>query len=764
VAGPGYNIFVLGLPGSGRTTLSQEYLVRKAASEPTPDDWCYVNNFENPRAPHILRLPAGRGVELRKDLQNLIAYCQREIPKAFESKEYIQERDRLVEELKKSQETEFLRLQEHAEKYSFLVARTPIGIILAPSAKGKPLTPEDVEKLSPEQRAKLEQLQAKLGEEVEKTLKRLREMGNAASAQIDQLNKRMTTFQIEHVVDDLRQKYSGLEQVLTHLDAVQGDILSNASRFLPREGSEQAALIGAPGGQEWSQRYEVNLLVDNSNTQGAPVIVETHPVYHNLLGRIEHEVIMGATRTDFTMIRAGAFHRANGGYLILPARDLLISPYAWEGVKRALRDGCIRIIELGNQIGLLSTETLDPQPAPLEIKVVLVGTPILYYLLRIYDEDFAKLFKVRAEFATSMDRNPETEKEYGLFVKSVVLDYHLPAFDKTAVARLIEFSSRLAEDQDKLTTRFGRISDLVREAAFWAKKRGIPKKPVRAVTAQDVQQAIEESIYRDNLLDERLQELITQDVLMVDVSGTAVGQINALSVFALGDYTFGRPSRLTVSVSPGRSGLIDIERQAKLGGPIHTKGVLILSGFLHNRYGGASPLSLSASLTFEQSYSEIEGDSASVAETIALLSAVARVPIRQDLAVTGSINQHGQVQAVGGVNEKIEGFFATCQAKGLTSQQGVLIPKANQRNLMLREDVIQAVSAGKFHIWTISTIDEGLALMTGQEPGRLQDDGTYPTDTINRAVTARLAEFAKTLERGPKEGQETPTTNKEATE
>ena len=735
LSGPGYNIFVMGYPGSGRTTLSQEYLQRKAAAEPQPDDWCYVNNFENPYKPHALRLPAGRGAGFRKDIQELVGLCARDIGRAFESEEYAGERDRVVSELKKAQEAEFVRLQEFVGKYNFVIARTSFGFVLAPAIQGKPLKPDEVSNLSPEQRAKLEQLQAKLSEEVERVINRLRELERAASAEIDELNSRTALFVIGPRLEALRSGYSELPAVLAQLEALQVDIIKNAVRFHPAAPGESG---GAGGDPNWVRRYEVNLLVDNSSSQGAPVILERHPAYYNLLGRIEHEVIMGATRTDFTMIHPGALHRANGGYLILPVRDVLVNPYAWEGLKRVLRDGNLRIIELGTELGLLSTVTLEPEPIPLSVKIILVGTPLLYYLLRIYDEDFAKLFKVRAEFATLLERTPQTEQEYGLFVKSVVMDNHLPPFDKSAVARLIEYSSRLAEDQGKLSTRFSKIVDLIREAAYWAKKENLA-----VVSAAAVQRAITESIYRNNLIEERVQELIVEDTLLVELSGSTVGQINALSVIFLGDYAFGRPSRLTATVYAGQGGVLDIERQAKLGGPIHTKGVLILSGFLGGRYGRSRLLSLSASLTFEQSYDEVEGDSASAAELLALLSAIAGISLRQGCAITGSINQHGQIQAIGSVNEKIEGFFAACKAKGLSGEQGVVIPVANQRHLMLSSEVISAVAAGQFHIWPVADIDQALTLLTGCAPGQLQEDGSYPEGTFNHAVVVRLDEFAK---------------------
>jgi lon-related putative ATP-dependent protease len=741
VTGPGYNIFVMGLSGSGRTTLSQEYLQRKAAAEPVPDDWCYVNNFADPHQPKVLRLPAGRGTEFRKDLRELIERCQGDVPRAFESDEFTRERDYLVNELKKAHEAEFVHLQIFVEKYSFVIARTPFGFVLAPAVEGKPLTPEELEKLSEEQRVKLRDLQFLLTEEVEKSLGRMRDLEKTAFTKIQELTRRTVWFVIGAQMETLKARYVGLDTALAYLEAVQNDIMANAGQFHPHEGEAAGSASAALSDRDWSRRYEVNLLVDNATQKGAPVVLENYPSYNNLLGRIEHEAIMGATRTDFTMIRPGALHRANGGYLLLPARDVLLNMYAWESLKRVLRDGEIRIVELANQLGLLSTATLEPEPIPLKVKAILVGTPLLYYLLRQHDEDFAKLFKVRAEFATLMERNPETEHEYGLFVKSVVDDNHLPPFDRTAVARVIEYSSRLADDQAKLTTRFGKIADLLREAAYWA---GKTKKKV--VNRAAVQKAIDETVYRSNLIEARLQELIADGTLMIDVSGGVVGQVNALSVYLLGDYEFGRPSRVTAVAYPGKGGVVDIERQAKLGGAIHTKGVLILSGLIGSRYGRGQPLSLSASLTFEQSYDAVEGDSASAAELLALLSAIAEIPLRQDRAITGSINQQAHIQPIGGVNEKIEGFFAVCKTKGLTGEQGVLIPASNQRHLMLTDEVVQAVAGGLFHVWAVTTIDEAIPLLTNTPAGNRQADGSYAEGTFNHTVAKRLGEFNKILQ------------------
>ncbi|MEW6716420.1 MAG: ATP-binding protein [Chloroflexota bacterium] len=753
IPGPGFNIITVGVPASGRTTLTKEYLERKAVSEPVPDDWCYVNNFSSPHEPKVLRLPTGKAKVFREDILTLINRLEQAIPKAFESEEYAEEHKRLTDNLKRTSEKLMEQLHVKAEKYSFLIARTPFGLMLVPAVEGRPLKTEELDKLTEEQRHKLGMLQENLEEELKTTLTILREKETETYAKIDELDKKTAHFIVDHLVDDLVAKYKDLASVTAHLEDIQKDIVENVSQF--RRGEEDtAAQKGMPAFEKiLVKRYDVNIIVDNSETKGAPVILENHPSYQNLLGRIEHEVIMGASRTDFSLIRGGALHRANGGYLIIPVRDVLMNPYAWEGLKRALRDRCIRIIELGAQLGLMSTATLEPQPIPLDVKIVLIGTPYLYYQLRAYDEDFAKMFKVRAEFTTLMDRTVDTEKEYALFVKAVADDNDLPPFTTSAIARIVEYGSRLAEDKDKLSTRFGKIADLIHESAYWAAKGR-----TKTVTGKSVTRAIEESIYRNNLIEERIQELIHERIILIDVEGNVTGQVNALSVLMLGDYSFGRPSRVTASVYPGKGGVVDIERQADLSGPIHTKGVLIITGLLGKRYGQKQQLSITASLTFEQSYEEIEGDSASLAELLALLSAISEIPLRQDCAVTGSVNQLGQIQTVGGINEKIEGFFTTCKLKGFTGNQGVIIPEGNVRNLMLKDEVIRAVKEGKFHVWAISTIDQGIRLMTGYEAGELQEDGTYPEDSFNYLVSKRLAEFTETVQAKP----ETPSEEEDA--
>lgn len=742
VGGLGYNIFILGHPGSGRTTLTQEYLQRKAASTPIPDDLCYVYNFDNPRAPRALRLPAGRGAELRKEMQNLVAFCQREIPKAFESQEYIQDRDTIVTEVKRTQDEAFAQLQEQVGKSQFVLVRTSSGVILSPAVNGEPMKPEDVEKLTDEERKKIEDAVVPLSGEVEKTLARLRDLGRATDEQLEALNQKLILYLVEPVIQRLLEQFApapenGPHPVTDYLMAVQADLGANAMQFMPVPAGEQIpavyAAAAAAAEVPWTRRYAVNVLIDNSGETGAPVILESQPTYQNLLGRMEHEVVMGAARTDFTMIHPGALHKANGGFLILPARDMLNQPYAWDVLKRVLRDGVIRITELSSQVGMISTQTLEPEPIPLDVKVLLIGTPLLYHLLRENDEDFSKLFKVQAEFGRVMARTTETEHEYGLFIKSVINENRLPTFDSGAAARIIEQSSRLAENQHKLTTQFGKIADLVRESAYWARKEG-----QTVVGAAAVQRAIDEEEYRNNLVEERTQERMLNGILLIDTQGAVTGQINALTVMTLGDYAFGRPCRVTATINPGPGGIMDIERQATMGGRIHTKGVLILSGYLNERYSISHRLTLSASLTFEQSYDDIDGDSASAAELMALLSAAADVGLRQDRAITGSINQRGQIQAIGAVNEKIEGFFAVCNARGLTGEQGVIIPAANQRHLMLKHEVVAAVEAGQFHIWPVTYVDECVPVLTGMIAGEQAKDGTFPEGTFHERLAARL--------------------------
>lgn len=741
MASYGFNIFALGPPGSGKTTLITRFLRQRAAEQPVPDDWCYVTDFKDTRRPRALRLPAGWGRRLRDDMQELVDHLRKAIPRALESEEYQQERKRVLREIEEQQEAIFQKLQEQARNRGFALIRTPVGLILTPAVNGQPLTERQYEALPEETREKLERLRADLSQRVERGMRRIRELEKEGQARVKELERQIATLAVGPVVDELREKYAALPEVVDYLEQVRDDVVDHVDDF--RETAEATSLpeaLRAMAEEQRFIRYAVNVIIDNAETKGAPVVVENNPTFTNLIGRLEHRALFGALVTDFTMIKPGALHRANGGYLVLNARDVLINPYAWEVLKRALKSREIRTESLGEQLGLISTVSLEPEPIPLDVKVVLIGSPLLYYLLHYYDEDFQELFKVQADFAPQMERTPETERQYALFVRTICEEEKLRPFHRTAVARIVEYGSRLVGDQQKLSTRFGPIADLVREAHYRASRNGH-----EVVTGDDVMEAVRASIYRRNRIEERIQEMIAEGTLLVNTEGTVVGQVNGLSVLQLGDYAFGKPTRVSARTFIGRGGIVDIEREVQLGGPIHSKGVLILNGYLGGQYATETPLSLSASLVFEQSYEEVEGDSASSAELYALLSSISGIPLRQDLAVTGSIDQHGHIQPVGGVTEKVEGFFDVCRLKGLTGTQGVIIPARNVRHLMLREDVVEAIRRGEFHIYAVETVDEGLELLTGMPAGERGPDGTFPEGTVHRAVMDRLIEWAEVM-------------------
>ncbi|UCC66429.1 MAG: AAA family ATPase, partial [Deltaproteobacteria bacterium] len=573
------------------------------------------------------------------------------------------------------------------------------------------------------------------------TFRQVRGFEKLINEVLQKLDREVALYVLGPLIEDLKEKYQDLDEVVAYLDEVWNDILENLSQFRPQPQEQPSTPFPMPEGKELLfRKYEVDVLVDNSDLRGAPVIIELNPTYNNLFGRIEKEAQFGALVTDFTMIREGSLHRANGGYLVLPVEEVLRNLFSWESLKRALRNREIAIEEAGERLGFLATKSLRPEPVPLDAKVILIGTPWLYHLLYAWDEDFNELFKVKADFDTRMDRTEENIRDYVSFVCTVSEQENLKHLDSSALARLVEHGSRLAEDQEKLSTRFGEISDVIREASYYATQEDSPY-----VTGAHVQKAIDERFYRSNLLQERIREMIERGTLMIDVDGEKVGQVNGLSVIDLGDISFGRPNRITASIGLGREGLIDIEREAKLGGPIHTKGVMILSGCLAEKYAQDKPLSLSSRLVFEQSYSGVEGDSASSTELYAILSSLSGLPIKQGIAVTGSVNQKGEVQAIGGVNEKIEGFFEVCKVKGLTRGNGVIIPASNVTNLMLKEEVVEAVRQGKFHLWAVKDIDEGIEILTGVKAGQRQKDGAFEEGTVNYLVDERLRELSEAL-------------------
>jgi len=732
ISSPGFNLFALGQPGSGKTTLIRDYLERRAAAQPVPGDLCYVNNFADPRCPRALRLPAGRGVQLKRDVDLLVDELATEIPKAFDSEEYSRHRDKAMEDLEAKRGEELAHMNQLVTGAGFQLMKGPGGLLLVPAAAGKPLGEEELERLSAEDRERLARTRERLQHEIEQRFRAIRELEKGARDAVRALDTGTAAYATRHLMEDLRARYRDLPAVLEYLEALQADVTAHLDDFRKGKDADTAAApvpIPIPGGERPLPRYRVNVLVDNRELKGAPVIVESNPTYHNLTGRIEVQGSWGSVVTDYTMIKPGALHRANGGYLIIPARECLLNPFAWEGLKRALKDRCLRIEELSAQLSMVSTVTLDPEPIPLDVKVVLIGNPVIYYLLYAHDEDFQKLFKVKADFTTRMRRDRESEHAYALFVNHITRQDNSLPFDRAAVARVIEYGSRAAGDQDHLSTRFGDIADLIREATHHAGQNSH-----EAITAADVRAAEGARRYRQNLIEERLQESLADGTVLLEAAGSAVGRINGLSVLDMGDYSFGHPVRLTATAGPGRRGVVSIEREVEMSGPIHGKGVMILAGYAMRKYGQAGPLSLSASLVFEQSYSMVEGDSASLAELCVLLSAVAGVPLRQDVAVTGSVNQYGQVQPVGGVTEKIEGFFDLCRAKGFTGTQGVFIPPANRRHLMLRDEIVEAASDGRFHIWSGEDVDDVLELLTGS-----------PAGCLHQKVGECLAQYTETL-------------------
>ncbi|RMF77433.1 MAG: ATP-binding protein, partial [Nitrospirae bacterium] len=742
----GFNLFALGPPGSGKRSVVRRFLDEAAAEAPPASDWCYVYNFEQPHRPRALALPAGRGVQLRDDMAQLVEDLRGAIRAAFESDEYRVQRQAIEQEVKERQEQAFNEIQEAAKAKEIAVVRTPGGLAFAPMRDGEVIDPEAFQKLPEEERKRIEEEIGRFQERLQSFLHQVPQWEREGRERVRKLNHEVTLFVASPLIDALIQRYDGIDGVRDYLEAVRRDVVEHVEQLLQSEEvpppmAAQGLPLPLPGTQvahPFLRRYLVNCIVDHDGAHGAPVVYEDNPTFLNLVGRVEHMAQMGALVTDFHLIKAGALHRANGGYLLLEARKLLAQPYAWEGLKRALRQGEIAIESLGQLLSLASTVSLEPEPIPLRVKVVLLGEPLLYYLLCHYDPEFGELFKVAADFDDRMGRDPEGERLYARLVATLVRREGLRPFDAPAVARVIEEAARRVEDAERLSVRMGGIVDLLREADYQAGEAG------EAVVGREaVQRAIDAAVHRADRLRQRILEEMERGTFVVATEGEAVGQVNGLSVIQLGNFAFGRPSRITARVRLGEGEVVDIEREVELGGPLHSKGVLILSGFLGGRYVTDRPLSLRATLVFEQSYGGVEGDSASSAELYCLLSALAGLPIRQSLAVTGSVDQHGRVQAIGGVNEKIEGFFDLCAARGLTGDQGVLIPEANVKHLMLRHDVVEAVAAGRFHIYPVATVDQGIELLTGVPAGERGEDGAYPEGTVNQRVEQRLAELAE---------------------
>lgn len=742
----GFNLFALGPEGTGKSSLIRRFLVSEAAGEPVPDDWCYVNNFEQPHRPRAFRLPPGRGRHLRRDMERLVDDLGGAIPAAFESDEYRTRKSVIEEQFKEKHEETFSALQKRAQEKDVALIRTPVGLAVAPVREGEVLNSQEFENLPADDKKRLRAALEGLQKELEGILQLTPSWEKAQREQIRELNREVTRYVVGHLIDEMKKEWEALAPVLEFLEAVRSDVIDNADDFLPKEPQGEQHPVSAGPQRPFSkqsafQRYRINVVVDNGGPEGegkegrvgSPVVYEDHPTQPNLLGRIEHMSHFGTLFTDFNLIKGGALHQANGGYLILDARKVLMQPFAWESLTRALRSRRIRVEAPAEALGWVSTVTLEPEPIPLEVKVVLMGEPWLYYLLTYYDPDFRELFKVAADFDSQTDRTPDAAHQYARMLAGLAEKEKLHHLDRTGVARVIEHASRLAEDAMKLSTHMGSIVDLVREADFWAREARAP-----TISGAHVQKAIEANAYRSDRLRQRIQEEIERHTLVIETTGERVGEINGLAVIQLDHFSFGKPSRISCQVRLGKGEVVDIEREVALGGPLHSKGVMILSSFLTARYARERPLTLSAHLTFEQSYGGVDGDSASSAELYALLSALAGIPLRQSLAVTGSIDQNGRVQAIGGVNEKIEGFFDVCNARGLTGSQGVLIPAANVKHLMLRHDVVAAAGAGRFAIFAVETVDQGIEILTGIPAGEPDERGEYPIGSVNRAVAHRL--------------------------
>lgn len=735
----GYNLYALGPAGIGKQSIITSILQQEAAKRPTPPDWCYVYNFKNPRYPQALKLPPGFGCKLMKDMEQLISDLKSSLPAVFETVEHQARIDQISEEVSVKQKEFFDSLQEEAEANEMTILSTSKGFVVVPLKGGRVMTAKELQALSQEEREHTEEVTEELNEQLANVIKEVQRLHKNRRKQEKDYEQELTLGAVQPHIRKLEKKYKQLPQILSYLDQVQEDIVQNPKLFLKKQEQTTSSIWGESHPSEFEfSRYSVNVIIDNAATQGAPIIYEDNPRDYKLTGRIEHVSLFGALVTDFSLIRGGALHRANGGFLILDVTKILEQTWAWEALKRALLMKQIKTELPPHLISVTSTSTLEPEPIPLEIKIVLIGTRADYYYLRDTDDLFNELFKVAVDFEETIPRTEATLQLFAKLIATLVKKKNIKALDREAVARVIDHCSRLVEDSEKISLNLQNVIELLEEADHWADQKN------QSVIRHDhVQYAIDSQTFRLDHHQQLLYDEIKRDIVLINTEGEAVGQINALTTYRFGEFTFGFPSRITATVRIGREGIIDIEREVNLSGPIHAKGILILSGFLRGRYVPRLPLTLSASIVFEQSYCAVDGDSASVAELCSLLSALSKIPIKQTLAVTGSINQHGLVQAIGNVNEKIEGFYDICKARGLTGHQGVVIPKSNVKNLMLREDIIKAVETKMFAVYAIATVDEAIAVLMGKEAGVRDNYGHYPEGSINYLVEKQLEDYAR---------------------
>lgn len=755
-----FNIFLLGENGTGKMGTIKTILSKKSLAEPVPSDWCYVYNFKNPDGPIAISLEPGRAAAFQKDMDELVKILKIDIPKVFDSKEYDKQKSLIVDSFQKKQKDLFSNLEDEARTKGFVIRKAVSGLLIVPVKKtGEPLNEEEFDALDSSAKKRIDEIGKNLQEKLDDVVRNLREGEKLVKEMLAKLERETALSAVGHLIDEIKSKYNDNEKITVYLENVQEDILAHLEDFKTQEEQQSPALpfLKMPKTEPSFTRYAVNALVNNKECKGAPCVFESNPTYFNLFGRIEHKVQYGIATTDFSMIKGGSLHKANGGYIVINVLDLLKNIFAYDALKRAIRNREIKIEDVWEQYRLVSTTTLKPEAVPLNVKVILLGMPYLYYLLYNLDEEYRELFKVKADFDSRMERTEENMVKYASFIAAKCKEEKLFPFDKTGIVKIIEFSSRLAEDQTKLSSKFSEITDLIKESSYWASKSNS-----KIVKCEHVEKAVDERIYRSNRIEERIREMTAEGTLIVDTSGEKTGQINGLAVLDMGDYRFGKPSRITAKAYAGKAGVVNIERETKMSGKIHEKAILILTNYIGSAYAAKKPVSLSASITFEQLYDMVEGDSATCAELYALLSSIANVPLKQNIAVTGSMDQNGDVQPIGGANEKIEGFFELCKLRGLDGNHGVIIPKRNVKHLMLKKDVIEAVKDGKFSIYPIERMEDGIEILTGMEPGKLKDDGTYPENTFNYLVAKRLAEISEAVKEKKEENDKKDKNSKSA--
>jgi lon-related putative ATP-dependent protease len=733
---PGYNIFVTGVEGTGKSTIVRDLVTKHANKLAKPDDWCLVNNFKDEFRPRAVAAPSGKAVLFAKKMNKFIEDLKTGIPKAFESEVYLKRLSAVKSGFSGKQNRLLQKIDKFAAKNNLQILRSEKEIQTVPIIDGKPMTPEDFEKLSGDQKTRIEENIRLVQAQIEIASVEIDKLNHTLHTEVEKLMDEVTVSVVKTHLEKIRSEFKDSSGILAHLDEIEGDIVENVHYFMPSEesGSSDENIFLQPQ-KSRLQRYQVNALTNREPAKGAPVVFETNPTYHNVMGRIEKRAYMGTVTTDFTMVQAGSLLNANGGFLIMDMESLLLNPFVWEALKRALQTKCLYIEDIAEETGF-GTVSLRPEPIPLEVKVILLGSYDDFQVLQAYDNRFNKIFRVRADFDYEVERNPDTVQQYARFIARVCKEENLLPFTPKGVATIVEYGEKYVSDKNKLSIRFGSLLSVLKESDYWARKNN-----ARLVSDKYVVQAFNEHRFRYNLYEEKTHESYLDETIMIDVAGTTVGQVNALAVYQIGNFSFGRPVRITAETFMGKEGVVNIEREAKLSGKTHDKGVLILSGYLGRTFAQNYPLNLAISITFEQSYSDIDGDSASSTELYAILSSLSGLPVKQGIAVTGSVNQKGKIQAIGGVNQKIEGFFEVCKTKALTGDQGVIIPGSNKKNLMLRKEVVEAVKKGKFHVYQVTTVEEGIEILTGMPAGKADKTGNYPEGTVYGEVQKKLRHY-----------------------